>query len=83
MGPANDKHQAPTNHLKVYIMAIIELNIKILIPGGRINHAHHLSQVVRALHDTFAFAFFQHKNVNIFLPISFNICFGCSEEPFH
>ena len=24
---------------------------------------------------------FQRKNVNIFLPISFNICFGCSKEP--
>ena len=23
------------------------------------------------------------KNVNIFLPISFNICFGCSKEPSH
>ena len=26
---------------------------------------------------------FQRKNVNIFLPISFNICFGCSKEPSH
>ena len=26
---------------------------------------------------------FQHKIVNIFLPISFNICFGCSKEPSH
>ena len=25
----------------------------------------------------------QRKNVNIFLPISFNICFGCSKEPSH
>ena len=25
---------------------------------------------------------FKHKIVNIFLPISFNICFGCSKEPF-
>ena len=24
---------------------------------------------------------FQHKSVNIFLPISLNICFGCSKEP--
>ena len=24
---------------------------------------------------------FQRKIVNIFLPISFNICFGCSKEP--
>ena len=24
---------------------------------------------------------FEHKIVNIFLPISFNICFGCSKEP--
>ena len=23
---------------------------------------------------------FEHKKVNIFLPISFNICFGCSKE---
>ena len=27
--------------------------------------------------------FFQRKIVNIFLPISFNICFGCSKEPSH
>ena len=26
---------------------------------------------------------FKHKNVNIFLPIYFNICFGCSKEPSH
>ena len=25
--------------------------------------------------------FFGLKIVNIFLPISFNICFGCSKEP--
>ena len=26
---------------------------------------------------------FQRKILNIFLPISFNICFGCSKEPSH
>ena len=26
---------------------------------------------------------FQRKIVNIFLPINFSICFGCSKEPFH
>ena len=26
---------------------------------------------------------FERKIVNIFLPISFNICFGCSKEPSH
>ena len=26
---------------------------------------------------------FQRKNVNIFLPINFSICFGCSKEPSH
>ena len=26
---------------------------------------------------------FQRKIVNIFLPISFNICFGCSKDPSH
>ena len=26
---------------------------------------------------------FEHKIVNNFLPISFNICFGCSKEPSH
>ena len=26
---------------------------------------------------------FKLKIVNIFLPISFNICFGCSKEPSH
>ena len=26
---------------------------------------------------------FQRKNVNIFLPINFNIFFGCSKEPSH
>ena len=26
---------------------------------------------------------FQRKNVNVFLPINFNICFGCSKEPSH
>ena len=26
---------------------------------------------------------FKHKIVNIFLPVSFNICFGCSKEPSH
>ena len=26
---------------------------------------------------------FQCKIVNIFLPINFNICFGCSKEPSH
>ena len=26
---------------------------------------------------------FQNKNVNIFIPISLNICFGCSKEPSH
>ena len=26
---------------------------------------------------------FQRKNVNIFLPISLNICFWCSKEPSH
>ena len=26
---------------------------------------------------------FLRKNVYIFLPISFNICFGCSKEPSH
>ena len=26
---------------------------------------------------------FQRKNVNIFLPISYSICFGCSKEPSH
>ena len=26
---------------------------------------------------------FQRKNVNIFLPISYNICFGCLKEPSH
>ena len=26
---------------------------------------------------------FQSKIVNIFLPINFNICFGCSKEPSH
>ena len=26
---------------------------------------------------------FGRKSVNIFLPISFSICFGCSKEPFH
>ena len=25
----------------------------------------------------------QRKFVNIFLPINFNICFGCSKEPSH
>ena len=25
---------------------------------------------------------FEHKIVNNFLPISFNICFGCPKEPF-
>ena len=25
----------------------------------------------------------KHKFVNIFLPINFNICFGCSKEPSH
>ena len=25
----------------------------------------------------------QHKIVNIFLPIIFSICFGCSKEPSH
>ena len=24
---------------------------------------------------------FERKIVNIFLPISFNLCFGCSKEP--
>ena len=27
--------------------------------------------------------FFERKIVNIFLPTSFNICFGCSKEPSH
>ena len=27
--------------------------------------------------------FFERKIVNIFLPISFNICFGCSKELSH
>ena len=27
--------------------------------------------------------FFKFKIVNIFIPISFNICFGCSKEPSH
>ena len=27
--------------------------------------------------------FFESKIVNMFLPISFNICFGCSKEPSH
>ena len=26
-------------------------------------------------------AIFERKIVNIFLPISFNICFGCLKEP--
>ena len=26
---------------------------------------------------------FEHKIVNVSLPISFNMCFGCSKEPFH
>ena len=26
---------------------------------------------------------FQRKIVNSFLPINFNICFGCSKEPSH
>ena len=26
---------------------------------------------------------FQRKIVNIFLPINFNLCFGCSKEPSH
>ena len=26
---------------------------------------------------------FERKIVNIFLPISLNICFGCSKEPSH
>ena len=26
---------------------------------------------------------FLRKNVNIFLPNSFNLCFGCSKEPSH
>ena len=26
---------------------------------------------------------YECKNENIFLPISFNICFGCSKEPSH
>ena len=26
---------------------------------------------------------FQRKIVNFFLPINFNICFGCSKEPSH
>ena len=26
---------------------------------------------------------FECKIVNIFLPITFNICFGCSKEPSH
>ena len=26
---------------------------------------------------------FQRRIVNIFLPINFNICFGCSKEPSH
>ena len=26
---------------------------------------------------------FQSNIVNIFLPISFNLCFGCSKEPSH
>ena len=26
---------------------------------------------------------FERNIVNIFLPISFNICFGCSKEPSH
>ena len=25
----------------------------------------------------------EHKIVIIFLPINFNMCFGCSKEPFH
>ena len=27
--------------------------------------------------------FFERKNVNIFLPISLNICLGCSKDPSH
>ena len=27
--------------------------------------------------------YFQRKNVIIFLPINFNICFGCLKEPSH
>ena len=26
---------------------------------------------------------FERKNVNLILPFSFNICFGCSKEPSH
>ena len=26
---------------------------------------------------------FECKSANVFLPISFNICFGCSKEPSH
>ena len=26
---------------------------------------------------------FESKIVNIFMPISFNICFGCSKDPSH
>ena len=31
----------------------------------------------------FSEQFFQCKIVNIFLPIIFSICFGCSKEPSH
>ena len=34
-------------------------------------------------HDKRITNIFEGKIVNIFLPISFNICFGCSEESSH
>ena len=35
------------------------------------------------LTDTMNKSIFECKNVNIFLPISFNIYYGCSKEPSH
>ena len=41
------------------------------------------NELIRKLADTKGNKNFERKIVNIFLPISFNICFGCSKEPSH
>ena len=43
----------------------------------------HGLQVIIFVHSPRLTKVFEPKIVNIFIPISFNTCFGCSKEPSH
>ena len=66
------------------IHVIISLFCWIMLTWSRKTNVQKLKPLPCSTHDHwFRWTKFQRKVVNIFLPIIFSICFGCSKEPSH